>query len=138
MKAYPALVCILLLAPAAQAAQPQYLRVDYSVESLMDKTVASQLWKDNVPARLFKLYPPAQWGFATEVNGGFDEAHNCVVSARAMMLPRRGKQLVFDPKKIAVTFATTPGSTPEQCKELARDKLREAIQSIIDTLAPPH
>ena len=44
-----------------------------------------------------------------------------------MMLPVRGKTLVFKPAKMATAFDALPNASAEQCKELARAKLKEAI-----------
>jgi hypothetical protein len=121
-----------LLAFGVCAAQPQYLSVDHSTDSLIDAKTAKAIWKQQLPAaRLAKLYPVRKWGFVSEVEGGFSAANTCVVTARAMMLPRRGKLLHFKPHKTATTFDALPGATQDQCRELARRKLEEAIQAVV-------
>ena len=122
----------LLAAFGVWAAQPQYLSADHSVDALMDEATAKAMWKKLLPAaRLAKLYPVKKWGFASEVEGGFSGANTCVVTARAMMLPLRGKVLEFKPHKTATTFDALPGATRDQCRELARKKLEEAIQAVV-------
>lgn len=114
------------------AAQPQYLSVDHSVDALIDEATAKAMWKKLLPAaRLAKLYPVKKWGFASEVEGGFSAGNTCVVTARAMLLPLRGKVLEFKPHKTATTFDALPGATRDQCRELARKKLEEAIQAVV-------
>ena len=129
---------VLLLACAgANAAPPlQYLRVDHSVETLIDTATANRLTAEAIPQRLYKLYPPKLWGFATEVNGGFDDTNTCVVSARAMLLPLRGRTLVYAPLKTAATFAAAPHASLQQCRELAQQKLSDAVQSVVGQLVP--
>ena len=122
----------LLTAVGVWAAQPQYLSVDHSVDALMDEATAKAMWKKLLPAaRLAKPYPVKKWGFASEVEGGFSSSNTCVVTARAMLLPLRGKLLQFKPHKTATTFDALPGATREQCRELARKKLEEAIQAVV-------
>jgi hypothetical protein len=126
------LALTLLTALGVWAAQPQYLSRDHSVDTLIDEATAKAMWKKLLPAsRLAKLYPVKKWGFASEVEGGFNGANTCVVTARAMMLPLRGKVLEFKPHKTATTFDALPSATREQCRELARKKLEEAIQSVV-------
>lgn len=129
------LAALTLTAFGVWAAQPQYLSVDHSVDALMDEASAKAMWKKLLPAaRLAKLYPVKKWGFASEVEGGFSAANTCVVTARAMLLPRRGKLLQFKPHKTATTFDALPGATREQCRELARKKLEEAMQAVVAAL----
>ena len=111
-----------------------HLTVDHSTASLMDKATADKLWKQHLGARVAKLYPVPKWGFISQVEGGFDASKTCVLTARAMMVPRRGKNLIFEPTKSATTFATQAGATVEQCRELARTKLDEAIVSVRSSL----
>lgn len=136
----PTRLCAALLlttsAAAALAADPVYLTLDHSTENLMDRVTAQAMWKEVLPARLFKLYPAKKWGFVSEVEGGFDESRVCVVTARAMMLPRSGKNLIFVPERTATAFGSKPGATLEQCKALANVKLKEAIVAVRASLLP--
>jgi hypothetical protein len=128
------IAALLLAVPPAQAAPPPYLSVDHSTETLIDKATVKAMWQDALPARLVKLYPPKKWGFASAVEGGFSGAKTCIITARAMMLPRRGKALTFTPAKMATAFDALPNATQEQCRELARNKLKEAISAVVSGL----
>ena len=136
MKTNAALLTVLLLAGTglAQAAPKAHLTLDHSSASLMDKPTAAALWQKHLTARVVKLYPVAKWGFISQVEGGFDENKACVLTARAMMVPRRGKNLIFEPGKSATTFANQAGATAEQCRALAKTKLDEAIVAVRSSL----
>ncbi|MBL8349872.1 MAG: hypothetical protein JNL87_06120 [Burkholderiaceae bacterium] len=131
----------LLLATTAGLANavPEYLVIDHSSEALIDKAGALAVWKaqvdDDLRARLQTLYPVTKWGFVSQVAGGFTEDKSCVVTARALMVPRLpGSRLVFKPYKAATTFASQPGATREQCQALAAAKLKEAVVAIGSSL----
>ena len=123
-----------LIAASAQAAPPIYTVLDNSSPALMDQATAEGLWKQQTSAKLMRLYPVKKWGFVTEVEGGFDDAKVCVVTARAMMLPRSGKTLVYRPAKTATAFGSHPAASPQQCKTLAKVKLGEAIEAVSSAL----
>jgi hypothetical protein len=128
-------VVLLMIGSAALAAPPPpYITLDHSTETLMDAKTAKALWDPVLTARLARLYPAKKWGFVSEVEGGFNQAKTCVVTARAMMLPRSGKTLVFAPMKTATAFDSLPNATQEQCKDLAKTKLKEAIQGSVSEL----
>jgi len=134
-----ALVTIGLLATSgAHAAPPAYIVQDHSTDYLMDEATARTVWGENIPPRLQTLYPARKWGFASEVEGGFNDAKTCVVTARAMILPRSttGRHLVYLPAKVAGAFDSIPNATLEQCKQLSRRKLREAIQAMVFAVSP--
>ena len=128
--------CTLSLAVLSAGAAPApYLTLDHSAEQLMDKASADKLWLEGLPAaRLARLYPPGKWGFVSQVEGGFTDAKVCVVTARAMLMPRKGKTLVFTPAQTATAFATLPSATQQQCRDIARIKLKEAIAAIVSPL----
>lgn len=125
----------LLLAANAFAAVPKPISIDKSASFLVDEAATEKLWNENLPARVKKLYPVKQWRFVSDVGGGFTESKTCVVAARAMLLPMRGKTLVFAPEKSATAFDAVPNLSKEQCQALARAKLKEAIQSVASALA---
>jgi hypothetical protein len=128
----------LLAASPAHAAPPAYIVQDHSTDYLMDEATARALWGENVPLRLRTLYPPRKWGFASEVEGGFNDARTCVVMARAMILPvsTTGRHLMYVPAKVAGAFDSIPNATLDQCKQLSRRKLREAIQAMVFAVSP--
>jgi len=117
-------------APLAFAAPTPYLILDHSTSMLMDDATAKPVWQENLSTKLGKTYSEKRWGFVSEVEGGFDDPKVCVVTARAMMLPRSGKNLVFRPAKTATAYGTEVGATAEQCKALAKLKLGEAVRAI--------
>lgn len=130
------LVAALLLTGSAlaQAAPTPYITIDHSTESLMDAATANAMWKGHQSAKMTRMYPAKKWGFASEVEGGFTDAKVCVVTARAMMLPRSGKSLVFRPAKTATAYASLPDATAQQCKALAKTKLNEAVDAVESAL----
>ena len=125
--------------PSARPAKPfapLYLTIDHSNDTLISAAAATAMWQAQLPAALVRLYPTKKWGFVSEVEGGFDEGKVCVITARAMMLPRSGKTLVFQPGKTATAFGTRAGATSQQCQELAKAKLLEAIVAVRSSLLP--
>ena len=122
----------------AHAAPKAYLTVDHSTEAVMDEATAQSVWVDKMPAqlnkRLFKLYPTPRWGFVSQVEGGFTADKVCVITARAMLMPRSGKVLSFKPSKTATAFDAQAGATQAQCKALAKAKLGEAIEAVLSSL----
>lgn len=135
--ARPRIMALVLLgalatAGAAQAAKKDYLIVNEAAPSFgLDDKALSGVWKDDFPPQLQKLYPPARYGFLAVLDGGIDPAGKCVVTARATMLPRAGKLLQFKPVRSAVVFDAQTGLTREKCTELARSKLDQAIEGML-------
>jgi hypothetical protein len=137
-----ALAGVLLVASVSAWAvtPPDYLFVNKSSEVLLDEATARSLFGEIVSAKLAKLYPTAKWGFAAQVEGGITPAKTCVVVARVMLLPRNQptvtKLLLFKPGKMATAFDALPAASAEQCRDLAKRKLREANQAMISALVP--
>lgn len=129
---------LLTLAMAAHAADPVYTTLDHSTEAVLDKATAQAVWAESLAGKtekLNKLYPIKRWGFISEVEGGFNQAKICVVTARVMMVPVTvAKSLVFKPSKTATAFDAVPNATREQCQDLAKSKLKEAIQGVLSSL----
>ena len=131
---------VLLSSSAVFAKPPQYLIIDHSTEAVMDKASALATWKTQMDQkrvdRIAKLYPVGKWGFVSQVEGGFTPDKVCVITARAMLVPRIvANRLVFKPEKSATTFGTVANATIDQCKALATDKLKEAITAVDSSLA---
>ena len=125
------------LVTSAHAAAPVYITHDHSSEALLDNASAQAILKDGMAdqlARLAKLYPTRRWGFLSEVDGGFNASKTCVITARVLMLPLSGKSLIYKPNKTATTFDALPGATRQQCRDLAKAKLKEAVQSMLFSL----
>lgn len=109
--------------------------IDHSIERLIDAKTARAILADNIPARVWKLYPASKWGWASQVEGGMTGGNVCVVTARAMMAPLTvAKHVIFKPEKMATTFDAIPNATAEQCQKLARDKLKEAVEGVVSSL----
>ncbi len=133
------LALTLAFASGAFAAPPKPISVDESASFLIDEATSEKLWKENTPASVVKLYPSKKFRFVSQVGGGFNEAKLCVVSARAMLLPVvtlpiQGAKLIYAPIKSSTAFDALPNLSKEQCQELARTKLKEAIQSVAASL----
>ncbi|MFO1337844.1 MAG: hypothetical protein U1F53_06340 [Burkholderiaceae bacterium] len=133
------IVALLATTGAAQAADPVYLTLDHSTDSLLDKAGADAIWAESLSgktAKLNKLYPVKKWGFVSQVEGGFTASKTCVVTARAMMMPvTMTKSLLFKPSKTATAFEALPGATREQCQDAAKAKLKEAIAGVLSSLS---
>lgn len=132
------LIAALLLPLAATtfAAPAQYVIVDHSTANLVTPAEAEAAWLKHQSPKVVKLFPAKKWGFLSQVEGGIDNNKTCVITARALMLPRAGKNLVFKPEKSATTFGSVAAASPEQCKALAKAKLDEAIVAIGSALVP--
>ena len=126
----------LLFALPAVAEDKGFVIADYSTPTLIDKAKVEAIWHANLPeARLEKLYPIKRYGFLSQVNGGIANG-TCVVTARAVMLPRTSptRRLVWEPVHSSTTFDAKPNATAAQCTELAAEKLKEAINSLVSSL----
>jgi hypothetical protein len=127
----------LVAAASAAAADDGFVIADYSTATLIDKATVDAVWRANLPeARLTKLYQTKRWGFLSQVTGGLVGGQTCVVSARAVMLPRTSptRRLVWEPAHSSTTFDAKAGASAAQCSELAAAKLKEAIQSLVSNL----
>lgn len=128
-----------VLTMGALAATPKPMPVENSPNSLVDDAAAQKLWDENTPPNVIKLYPTKKYRFTSEVGGGFNASKMCVVNARAMLLPVvrlpiQGVTVIYAPIKSATAFDAVPHLSQEQCQELARAKLKEAIQSVVSVL----
>ena len=125
--------------PAKTSKPPKPISVDQSASFLIDPVASEKLWAENIPAKVRKLYPTNKFRFVSEVGGGFNEGKTCIVSARAMMLPVvrlpiQGPKAIYAPVKSSTAFDAVPNLSREQCQELARTKLNEAIPSVASAL----
>lgn len=121
---------------AVQAAPPKTTFVDHSNDALIDEATAKSILGEGITARVLKVYPANKWGFVSQVEGGMLANGTCVVTARVMMmqLTPTVKAMLFRPQKTATTFDAQPGSNIDQCKALARSKLKEAVQAVASSL----
>ena len=131
-----AAVSVLVCIPALAAAPP-FVIADHSTPTLIDKATVDAIWHANLPeARVAKIYPANKWGFLSQVVGGLVAGQTCVVTARAVMLPRTSptRRLLWEPVKSSAVFDSKPNMTAAQCSELAAEKLKEAVQSLATSL----
>ena len=121
--------------PAKAPEQPQ-IKVnflDHSAASLIDKDTAVAVMAENIPARVWRLYPASRYAFVSQVEGGVTGAGTCVVTARVMMLPLPPtlRAVLFRPQKTATAFDSVAGAGREQCQAVAREKLKEATTAVV-------
>lgn len=128
------IVLLAFCGSSASGAPAFFTVVDNSSSLLMNQASAEALWREESSAKLMRLYPVKKWGFVSEVEGGFDDAKNCVITARAMMLPRSGKTLAYRPAKTATAFGILPGASQQQCRAFATAKLKEAMGAVRSAL----
>lgn len=122
-------------AAVAQGAPAKLVLIDHSVERLIDAKSAKAIVVAAIPARVWKLYPVNKWGWASQVEGGMTGGNICVVTARVMVAPlSASKKVLFRPQKMATAFDAIPNATAEQCKQLAKDKLKEAVEGVVSSL----
>ena len=129
-------VATLGLAQATFAAPPKTVFIDHSTDSVMDETTAKAIMAQGITPRVLKLYPASKWGFVSQVSGGITASSTCVITARVMVMQLTPtlKALLFRPEKTATTFDALPNASAEQCKQLAKTKLQEAVQSVSSSL----
>jgi hypothetical protein len=125
------------LAVAAPPAKAVLL--DHSSSSVMDADTAKALLAEGIPAKVWKVYPASKWAYSSQVEGGLTSNGTCVITARVMLLPLTPtmKATLFRPQKTATTFDAQPSATADQCKELAKAKLKQAIESVVSSLVKP-
>jgi hypothetical protein len=129
---------LLAIVPSTWATPPKNaVLVDHSTPTLMDPATALGMLDQAIGARIWKLYPASRWGYVTEVAGGINAGGTCVVTARVMMMQLTPtlKAMLYRPKKTSTSFDALPNATQEQCRDLAKTKLHEAIDSVMSGLA---
>jgi hypothetical protein len=132
---------LLLLAPMAWAADspkatPKTNLLDYSAPVLISGDAAKKVMADNIPARVWALFPASKYTFISQVEGGLTSGGACVVTARVMLMPLTptAKAVLFRPQKSATAFDTLAGASAAQCATLAQDKLKEATAAVVSSL----
>ena len=125
-----------LLATAAGAAGPTTRLMDFSKETLISRESALAAMAEQIPAKVWRLYPASKWAFVSQVEGGLTAGGTCVVTARVMLLPltQTLKAVLLRPEKVATAFDAQPGATADACTALARDKLKEATEAVVSAL----
>ena len=127
---------LLVMAAEATAAPPKTNFIDHSNANLIGEADAKAVMNEAIPARVWSIYPARSFVFSSQVEGGLTPAGTCVVAARVMLLPltAAAKAVLFRPQKTATAYDALPGATIEQCRALARDKLKEATTAVVSAL----
>jgi hypothetical protein len=130
---------VLLLSVAAQAQAPVKTNlIDHSNNVLIDEATAKAVLGENIPAKVWKIHSPRNYTFVSQVEGGLNAARTCVVTARVMVLPLTAamKAPMFRPlpKLTATAFDAAANSSTDQCKALAKDKLKEATLAVVSNI----
>lgn len=130
-------VALLALSMAAPAwsTEPKTHFVDHSSDLLIGAETARKVMADNVPARVWKVYPATKFAIVSQALGGMNGT-TCVVSARVMLMPVSPavKAVLFRPQKTATAYDAALNSSTEQCKTMARGKLKEATLALVSAL----
>ena len=129
------LVPALLLSVSAWAADPKPNLIDYSNGQLIEADAAKAVMGENIPAKVWKIYPASKYAFISQVEGGM-KGTTCVVAARVMLLPLTPtmKAVLFRPEKTATAYDAVANSSTDACKAMAKDKLKEATQAVVSAL----
>jgi len=109
--------------------------MDHSNASLISAEAAIQVMDENIPEKAWKIIKGSQFVWLSQVEGGMNGSH-CVVTARVMVLPLTStlNAPLFRPKHTATTFDAAANSTPEACKALAKEKLKEATLAVASSV----
>jgi hypothetical protein len=134
-----AMVPLCLLAASALAADPKGPKthfLDHSNAALIAADAAKTVMDENIPAKVWKLYPASKYVFLSQVEGGISASRTCVVTARVMLLPLTAavRAVLFRPQATATAYDALPNASAEQCQALARDKLKEATGAVVSGL----
>ena len=130
------LLCTLMLCASAWAAGPKTNFVDHSNDLLISKADAKAVMGENIPDKVWKIYPASKYAFLSQVEGGRTPSGTCVVTARVMVmtLTPTVRAVLFRPQKTATAFEALPGATSEQCRALAKDKLKDATIGVVSSI----
>jgi hypothetical protein len=134
----PALLFSLAASPLMAADPPKTNLIDHSNSGLIDEASAKAVLTEALSERVLKIHPPSRYAFMSQVEGGLNAARTCVVTARVMVLPLTAtvRAPLFRPlpRLTATAFDAVPNSSTEQCRALAKDKLKEATGAIISNI----
>lgn len=133
---------LLLVAPllawtaVSSAAPPKINLVDHSNGLLIGEADAKSVVAANIPPAVWRIYPASRFAIASQVEGGMTADNTCVVAARVMVLPvtPTARAVLFRPQKTATAFGAAPNSSSEQCRAMARVKLKDATASVVSAI----
>lgn len=125
----------LLLSTATWAAGPKTNLIDHSNDLLIGEADAKGVMAENIPTKVWKIYPASKYAFLSQVEGGMNGS-TCVVAARVMVLPLTPtvRAVLFRPQKTATAFDAAVNSSTEACRALAREKLKEATLAVVSAI----
>jgi hypothetical protein len=127
---------VLALAVNAVAAPPNTRFMDHSNQNLIAEAAAIAVMNENIPERVWKIHPASRYIFTSQVEGGITPSGTCVVAARVILMPLSGaaKAVLFRPQKTATAFDAVPGANLDQCRDVARAKLKEATVAVVSAI----
>jgi hypothetical protein len=122
-------------ADAKPAAKPKTNLIDHSSDLLIDEASAKQVLEENIPAKVWALFPASKYAFLSQVEGGM-KGTTCVVAARVILLPLTAtvRAPLWRPQKTATAYDAVANSSTEACKALAKDKLKEATGAVVSAV----
>ena len=133
-------LCALLLAPSADAADPKKAPgnkrlMDHSNSALITAEAAIKVMDENIPESAWKIVKGSQYVWVSQVEGGMNGS-TCVVTARVMVLPLTAtlNAPLFRPRQTATTFDAAVNSSADACKALAMVKLKEATLAVASSI----
>jgi hypothetical protein len=135
MKLVPLLLA-LVMSSSAWAAGVKTHFMDHSSGLLIDEDTAKAVMGEVVPDKVWKIYPASKYVFLSQVEGGVSSDKTCVVTARVMVLPLTAavRAVLFRPQKTATAYEAKAGSSTEECRALAKDKLKEATTAVVSSI----
>lgn len=130
------LALALLLSAPAWAAPVKTHFMDHSNGLLIDAATAKAVMAEAIPDKVWKIYPASKYVFLSQVEGGMNASKTCVIAARVIVLPltATAKAVLFRPQETATAFDAKADSSTEQCKALAKEKLKEATIAVVSAI----
>ena len=109
--------------------------LDLSSEALISAADARALVAGAIPPALWKVYPQNKWGLFSQVVGGFTSDKICVVTARVMLAPLTVTNgIIMRPAVRSAAYDAKANATEEECRAIARAKLKEATESVVSSV----
>ena len=133
---YAVLAFAVLLSAPAWAAGVKTRFMDHSNAGLIDEATAKAVMGAAIPDKVWKIYPANKYVFLSQVEGGVNAARTCVVAARVIVLPltAAAKAVLFRPQKTATAYDAKADASTDQCRALAKEKLKEATQAVVSSI----
>ena len=128
-------LALLLSAPAWAAAVKTHF-MDHSNVLLIDAATAKAVMAEAIPDKVWKIYPASKYVFLSQVEGGMNASKTCVIAARVIVLPltATAKAVLFRPQETATAFDAKANSSTDECKALAKEKLKEATIAVVSAI----